>query len=53
MYIHIFFRYINRINIHVILLEINGNESKIDKYLKKYGYKTYIKEDRNKFYIKK
>ena len=44
---------LDRFNVNLILIEVeNNNESEIDTYLKKYGYKSYILVDRNKFYIK-
>ena len=44
---------LDRFNVNLILIEVeNNNESEIDAYLKKYGYKSYILVDRNKFYIK-
>ena len=43
---------LNKFKVHVILIEVEYNESEIDEYLKKYGYKSHILVDRNKFYIK-
>jgi len=44
---------LDKINIKVILIEVGNNELKIDNYLEKFGYNKYIREDRNKFYLKK
>ena len=43
---------LNKFKVNIILIEIANNESEIDEYLNKYGYKSYILVDRNKFYIK-
>lgn len=44
---------LKKYNISVILIEINNEKKKITEYLLKYGYKEYIQEDRNVFFIKK
>ena len=44
---------LEKVLIKLILVEVGDNEDKIDRHLQSFGYEQYLKEDRNKFYIKK